>query len=236
VLMYELKNLDEARKWVKPLLAETGEGAEWARIRMGDIEFLSRNLNEATQLYGDVQDRSKHGKASPVVENKTQSQSQIEAMKALAAMQPLSKEGVSSPLSKIREHPKNSPAPAEAALRVAPWKLGAIRDVAAAETVRNLIDQGFTWEALQALRTWEREFPLSKISSDYLLLEGKLCMKLGDYARCRALLEAYCEQVGASNYVEEALYMVTDCMDYMKEPREVVSKYRAAVKKRLEFY
>jgi hypothetical protein len=215
VLMYQLKNLEEARKWVKPLMAETGEGAEWAKIRMGDIEFLSRNLNEATQLYGDVQDRSKHNKTP----------AEIAAMDAGKGK----KQGKNS-----KEASGKSPPPPSS--RVAPWKLGAIRDVAAAETVKNLLDQNFNWEALQAMRAWEREFPLSKISSDFLLLEGKLCMALGNYARCRALLEAYCDQVDASNYVEAALYMITDCMFYMKDPPDAIAKYQAAVRKRMEFH
>ena len=213
--MYQLKNLDEARKWVKPLMAEPGEGGEWAKIRMGDIEFLSRNLNEATQLYGDVQDRSRHNKTP----------AEIEAMNSPSATK---KHGKNSKETSVK-----SPLPPSS--KVAPWKLGAIRDVAAAESVRNLLEQNFNWEALRAMRAWEREFPLSKISSDYLLLEGKLSMTVNNYARCRALLEAYCDQVDASNYVEEALYMITDCMVYMQEPREAVDKYRAAVRKRMEF-
>ena len=151
-------------------------------------------------------------------------------MKAQRATPTLSKE------IEEAKNKKNTPEAAAPPLRVAPWKLSAIRDVAAAENVRNLIDQNFNWEAWQALRAWEREFPLSKISSDFLICEGKLCMRLGDYARCRALLEAYCEQVDASNYAEEALFMVTDCMTYMKEPKAVVDKYRAMVNKRLEFH
>lgn len=221
VLMYQLKNLEEARKWVKPLMTETGEGGEWARIRMGDIEFLSRNLNEATQLYGDVQDRSKHTKTPAEIAAAMKAQSTVEDS------------GKGKRRGKAPKEPVHVPAPPP---RVAPWKLSAIRDVAAAESVRNLLEQGYTWEALQALRAWEREFPLSKISSDYLLLEGRLCMALGDYARCRALLEAYCDQVDASNYVGDALEMIVQCMVSMKEPPDAISKYRAAIKKRMEFH
>jgi len=221
VLMYQLKNLDEARKWVRPLTAETGEAGEWARIRMGDIEFLSRNLNEATQLYGDVQDRCKHTKTPAEI---------AAAAKAEAAAEELHK---GKKRGKGTKEPVRVPPPPT---RVAPWKLSAIRDVAAAENVRNLLEQGYNWEAWQALRAWEREFPLSKISSDYLLAEGKLCMALGDYARCRALLEAYCDQVDASNYVGEAMELIVQCMTFMREPPEAIAKYRAAIKKRMEFH
>jgi TolA-binding protein len=218
--MYQIKNLDEARKWVRPLTAEPGEASEWAKIRMGDIEFLSRNLNEATQLYGDVQDRSKHTKTPAEI-------AAAERAKAAEA-----ESGKGKKRGKGAKDPVHIPAPPA---RVAPWKLSAIRDVAAAENVRNLLDQGFLWEAMQALRAWEREFPLSKISSDYLLLEGRLCVALGDYARCRALLEAYCEQVDASNFVDDALTMILDCMKQMNDSPDAVAKYRAAVKKRMEF-
>ena len=218
VLMYQLKNLAEARKWVKPLAAEMGEGGEWAKIRLGDIEFLSRNLNEATQLYGDVQNRSKHGKLGP----------QAEAFTPQFLKGSSSAKGHEKPVPEEAGHRQAAPTP-----RVAPWKLGAIRDVAASESVKNLIDQGFYWEAYQALRAWEREFPLSKISSDYLLLEGKLCLALGDYARCRTLLEAYCDQVDASNYMGEALQMIVRCMRVMNEPHEAVTKFQETIRKRM---
>ncbi len=214
ILMYQQKNLAEARKWVRPLTAEMGEGSEWARIRMGDIEFLSRNLNEATQFYGDVQNRSKHSKLGPQGEG----------------FVPQHLKGSAAAKAQEKAAPPETAAPAP---RVAPWKLGAIRDVAASESVRNLIEQGFYWEAYQALRKWEREFPLSKISSDYPLLEGRFCMALGDYARCRALLEAYCDQVDASNYLAEAMQMIVQCMKVMNEPHAAVVKFQETMKKRL---
>ncbi|MCX6997775.1 MAG: hypothetical protein NTV49_11980 [Kiritimatiellaeota bacterium] len=217
VLMYELKNLPEARKWIKPLAAETGEGGAWAKIRMGDIEFLSRNLNEATQLYGDVQNLSKHSKLGPQGEG----------------FKPLHLKGSSMARTEEQAAPPVSANHAVPPPGIAPWKLGAIRDVAASESVETLIEQGFYWEAYQALRAWEREFPLSKISSDYLLLEGKLCLQLGDVSRCRTLLEAYCEQVDASNYLGEALQMIVRCMRAMNEPNEAVAKFQETIRKRM---
>jgi len=227
ILMYYSKNLEGVRKLVKGLVDTPGEVGEWAKIRLGDIAFLSRNLNEATQMYGDVQNRAKYSmkvaeetrkKAAPVPTGLARSKKEFEAQK------------------KKEEKPAKPPAGGSEPLpNVAKWKEDAIRDVAASETIKNLIDQRFYMEAYQALQRWERVYPLSKISGDYVLLESKLYMTLGDYARARAVLEAYCEQVDASNFMAEALNNIKICMVHMNESDANVYKYLDKAKKRLRF-
>jgi outer membrane protein assembly factor BamD (BamD/ComL family) len=118
---------------------------------------------------------------------------------------------------------------------VASWKLAAIRDVAASENVAGMIDQGCYQEALQALKAWERSFPMAKINGDFILREAKLYMALKDYKRARAILNAYCDLIDASNFLPEALGMIKTCMIFMNEPQAEVDKYEKAILKRTQF-
>lgn len=226
IMMYYMKDFAGAEKILRPLLIEPGEAGEWAQIRMGDMEFLKKNLNEATQRYGDVQNRSKHGK-TPEAEG-------VRRLKGAAMGGPVK---VADARKKKIEAavPKKPSTDLDPAPTVAAWKLSAIRDVAASEDVRNLMEQGFYLEAWQALKRWEREFPLSKVSSDYILQEGKMLIQLGDYARARTILSAYCDQVDASNFVPEALRLVVRCMIEMREPEAEITKYEKEISKRMEF-
>lgn len=226
ILMYYLNDLEGARKIITPLLLSSGEEGEWARIRMGDLEFLSRNLNEATERYGEVQNRSKAG-----------------SVKAPAGASTLHGSTLSGPVSSAdfgkRNAPRKSvvskPAEFETPGAVAEWKLSAIRDVAASETVGGLIEQGFCHEAFQALNAWERSFPLNKITGDFILREATLYMALKDYKRARVILAAYCEQIDASNFLPGAMKMIRNCMIYMNEPEAVVDKYYNELLKRTQF-
>ncbi|MEI6515643.1 MAG: hypothetical protein WCO77_06675 [bacterium] len=228
ILMYYQNDLDLAEKYLKSLEIESGEVREWALIRLGDLEFLRKNLNGATQLYGNVQDRSKHGK-SGVTE--TEGVRKLKGPTLGGAV----KASDFAKIKKLDMTPKKTSENSDPAPMVAAWKLSAIRDVAASEDVRNLMEQGFYLEAWQALRRWEREFPLSKLSSDLILQEGTFLIWQGDFVRAKAILSAYCEQVDASNFVPKALRLVVRCMIEMREPEAEITKYEKEISKRMEF-
>ncbi len=226
IRMIYLGDLEGARKVITPFLADSTEGGEWARIRMGDLEMLARNINAATQRYGDVQNRSKGGAAAaPAVMPKLRESTPSGPMK-------------SADFNRLRASPKASDKKGEYAEpppNVAAWKLAAIRDVAASENVANLIDQEYYLEALQALKAWERSFPLAKITGDYILREAKLYIALKDYKRARMILSAYCDQIDTSNFLPEALKMNRTCMVFMNEPEAEVAKYDKEILKRTQF-
>jgi hypothetical protein len=227
ILMYYMKDFDGARKLLTGIQYEAGDVGEVAKIRFGDLELLQRNLNEATQHYGDVQNRAKHRepeagakKASALTMSGPMKSSEFAKMKA--AKQPAAPRKTTS----LGMEP-----PSDASS----WKLAAIREVSMSEEVRNLMADGFYLEAFQTLRRWEREFPLSKLSSDYILQEGKFYIWLGDFKRARAILGAYCEQVDASNFVVEAMGLVKECMYSLKEPQSEIDKYSKEIDRRTEF-
>ena len=114
--------------------------------------------------------------------------------------------------------------------------VNALLDVSHSETVGTLIEQGFYLEARDALREWERRFPLSKISSDFILQEAKLYIALEDYKRARRPLEAYFEHVDASSFTADAAECLFTCMIKMKEPQSTLQEFYEKAKKRLEFH
>jgi len=115
-------------------------------------------------------------------------------------------------------------------------KGGALQEVSLSENVRSLIEEGYLLEARQGLATWEREFPLSKISSDYILRESALYMKMGDWKRAQPMLEAYCREIDASSYLPDAAAMLITCVTNAKESPESIRDVIEKVKGRLKYH
>lgn len=226
ILMYYLKDFEEAKKRIKPVLGEAGDLGAMAKIRMGDAGFLAHDMNEATKYYGDVQNTAKYTNKATVAPP---------PKKAPVGLAHSKKELEEMRQKEVKPKPRptgegNEPLPV-----VAKWKEDAVRDVAASENIKNLIDQRFYLEAYTELKRWERVYPLSKISGDYFLLESRLYMALHDYGRARIVLEAYCEQVDASNFLGEAMNTIKTCMFHMKESDANINKFIEKVKKRMKF-
>lgn len=224
ILMCYLNDLKQAREIITPLLTAEGTVRERAAIRMGDLELLSRNINAAAQYYGEAQGLTRS--AAPVGTGSLK----------------LTHAGLSGPVRSVdfarqkapRKTALKSGETSEPAPVVADWKLGAIRDVAGAETIGALISQGAYLEAMKALEEWELASPVSKLNGDYLIKEAKLYMALQEYKRPRAMLAAYCEQVDASNSLKEAMNLATSCMIYLGERQATVDKFEKEISRRME--
>lgn len=235
ISMHYLNDTNTARRVLAPLARGTGETAEWARIRLGDLAFISGDLNQATRYYGDVQNRVRHHeniedrrKPPPA----TGSTKRPPAGRLARSKEELKKtqRRISTPSRASRATPHGAAGP------VQNWKLSAVLDVSASETTQELIEQGFLLEAKHALRDWERDFPLSKISGDYILQESRFYIKLKDWRRARSMLEAYCEQVDASSFLPQATAALLDCMVNMRVPTQEIRAYGEKMKKRLQFH
>ncbi|MDA3924215.1 MAG: hypothetical protein PF904_05910 [Kiritimatiellae bacterium] len=243
ILMYYIDDMEGARRVIAPLLRDAGEGGEWAKIRMGDWEFLSRHLNQATQRYGDVQSRSK-ALAQEFVPTQLTPIGSGATKKFVKPKKPAEESVMGKELNSVkaeRQKNKNKPEvpdmyiPMQEPASVPEWKIAAVRDVAASENISVLIDQEFYLEAFLELRRWERALPMSKISGDLILREAKFYMVLQDYKRARIILSAYCEQVDVSNFLPEAMNMIKSCMIEMKEPAAAIEEYEKEIMKRTIF-
>ena len=222
IYMYYLNDRDAASRGLAAFSERKGDIAEWARIRQGDLAFLAGDLNRATELYADVQ---KHAR------------SQRNQIDQLVTQELLDNNSTATSKTKSKANDKTEDKAADALpYRDSNWRTGALRDVSNSENVAKLLEGGFMLEAHQALRDWEREFPLSKISGDLLLVEARYHMQLGDWQRARGMLEAYCREIDASSFLPEAARMLVTCVKQMKSPHQEVRDVVEKVAKRLKFH
>jgi hypothetical protein len=224
IYMYYLNDRDAASRGLAAFAERKGDIAEWARIREGDLAFLAGDLNRATELYADVQKRARNQR------------NQIDQLVTQELL-----DNNPSATSKTKTKTKTEDKTEDKTADVLPyrdsnWRAGALRDVSNSENVATLLTGGFMLEAHQALRDWEREFPLSKISGDLLLMEAKYHMKLGDWQRARVMLEAYCRAVDASSFLPESARMLVTCVKEMKSPCDEVRDVIEKVAKRLKYH
>lgn len=223
--MYYLEQNNTAADGLARLAEEDSEMAEWARIRLGDMAFLGGDINQATEYYADVQNRARQKRNRP------------DEVKEAAA-----EEGVAPPVATAGAVPGADPAPPSSpggeelppAEPASDWNVTALLDVANSENIATLIEAGYLMEAQQALHNWEREFPLSKISGDLLLMEAKYYMALEDWLRARLLLTAYCREVDASSFLPDAARMLIVSVEKMsaerEEIREIIEKVQGSLK------
>lgn len=243
--LYYQEDPDKARAILESILRQRkkDEVSEWARIRYGDIEFLSGDLNKATRMYGDVQNRAGHtigkaprptgepaapaplkGLAKTKAEMEAQDRERRERMKAAAAA------------AQQAAAPSGPSATEIGGQKIADWKVNALVEAASSEHVKSLVAQGFLIEAKRALQDWERNFPLSKISSDFVLNEAKFYMAMEDWQRAEAILDAYCDQIDASSFVPPAVEALLTCKIKKQEPREPMIEFCEKMRKKLEFH
>lgn len=218
--MFYLGDTNQAARLLSSMIRQPGEAGERARIRMGDLAFLGGDLNRATEFYADVQNRVRHEQRRAV----EQTAKQPGVARSQAARN-------AARLGMRAGRPRGA-----GATGVDNWKLTALLDVALSENVHHQLDQGYLLEARDTLNTWERNFPLSKITGDYILAESRLYMEIGDWQRARPMLEAFCNQVDASNYLPDTAEALVECMIQLKVPKEELRKLLTTMTERLEFH
>lgn len=238
--MYYMDDVDGARKILDDMARrqQKDEASEWARIRLGDLAFMAGDLNAAMKLYGEVQNRSKHRSSRSGGPAAVPSRNPVARLKNVGLAR--SKAELEARRNKGEDKAATPSRGRSFALRrggpVAEWKMNALLDVSASESVKSLVEQGYLLEAKQALRRWEREFPLSKLTGDYVINEAIFLMKLEDWKRAAALLEPYCEHVDASSFMAPAVEALLECKVQLKASDEEVLKFCEKMKKKLEFH
>ena len=212
--MYYAQDLEAAKRGLAKYAKEgVGEIVEVAKIKLGDVAFLSGNLNAATKMYADVQNEARKRRNQP------------------GSISTLVTEDLLDPKTK-----KPEVAPGGLEERGTDWKTSALREVSFSENVETLLASQFYLEAQQALRAWEREFPLSKITGDFIIRESELYMKLKDWKRARPMLEAYCREIDASSFLPKAAQMLIACAEGGKLPPSEIREVIEKVSERLEFH
>jgi len=192
-----------------------------AAIRLADIAFLKGDMDQAIKLYSEVQKRVKH--SQQIAEKKETMESSGGLARSKAEL-------------KAQREKQLTPSAIGSLRSIKDWRIGAIRDTSVTETTRNLLKQGYITEARQSLEKWEQEFPLSKLSGDYIIVEAMFFMKIMDYVRANAILTAYCQNIDMSNYLAEAMELKIECMVKLKIPEKEMKPFLEDVKKRLPYH
>jgi hypothetical protein len=227
VLMYYLDDKKAAATLLTGLAALPGDIGERAKVRLGDLAFIGGDLNKATSYYADLQNaaRARRNATSALPGGLVTNQ-----LLASGATPP------PAPDPKAKPTPTPPPPPPATAKSELLGRGGALQDVSLSENVRTLIEGGFLLEARQALQAWEREFPLSKISGDFVIRESAFYMASADWKRARPMLEAYCREIDASSFLPQAASMLITCVKQAKEPRDSIREIIEKVKGRLKYH
>ncbi|NQT92537.1 MAG: hypothetical protein HQ559_07235, partial [Lentisphaerae bacterium] len=218
-----------ARALLKSVAGGTGDSAERARIRLGDLAFLNGDLNGATRYYSDVQGRVRHRKR--LMKERTADA----AARAPAAASGPTRMGKTLADTAARRG-WSTRSSGGGSMPSADWKLSALLDVARAEQISTLIEQDELLETWQRLREWELHFPLSKLSGDYLIHESALYMRMKNWRRARPMIEAYCRILDASSFMSDAADSALTCMMQMNESRATIKEFAEEMTKRLEHH
>ncbi|MEO6784654.1 MAG: hypothetical protein ABI318_00870, partial [Chthoniobacteraceae bacterium] len=225
VLMYYLGDRKAAATLLTGLAALGGDIGDRAKVRLGDLAFMEGDLNKATSYYADLQNaaRARRNATSAIPGTLVTSQ--------------LVSGGTPAPDSKAKPTPPPAaPTPPAAAKSELLGRGGSLQDVSLSENVRTLIEGDYLLEARQALQAWEREFPLSKISGDYIIRESAFYMAMKDWKRAQPMLEAYCREIDASSFLPQAASMLITCVKQSKEPRDSIREIIEKVKGRLKYH
>ena len=240
IYLYYKADPDSARKILNAMLQNRGidNASEWARIRAGDIEFLAGNLDKAVLYYGDVQNRAKSmvNMGAGLSASRRNKRELFKDFQGLARSR--SEMGSRNRVSRGSkdQKPSSRSFSVKGGNNIADWKKNAVADAAASETINSLIKQGYLLEARQDLREWERRFPLSKVSSDFMIKEARLYMAVEDWGRAAAILDAYCDQVDASSFIPEAVKELLKCKVKLKHPKAELDEFVKKMKRKLEFH
>lgn len=226
IKLYYLGDTKAAEQVLAPLVGLSNDIGDRAKIRMGDLAFIEGDLNKATGYYAELQNRAR------MQRNAAGTSSGGQLVESGAARPPTAPDWRSSPLpfqSPPKDKDKDKDGPRQG-------RSGALLEVSLSENVRTLLDDGYYVEARQALRTWEREFPLSKVSGDFIMRESELYMKLHDFKRARPMLEAYCREIDASSFLPDAARKLITCVKESKESPDSIRGIIEKVKGRLKYH
>ncbi len=207
-------NVADARREVNLLRASAVSSPEnqVVLIRQGDLERMAGNFPEALNFYSMAQDRY-------------QAMAKVGSGKAVA--------GVAAPGGMARNKVQlaaqrrqlSSPSSGSSSRSVAPppsakWKTFAVHEASFLVTARDLIRDGFLFEARDVLNEWEVQFPLSKMKGDYSLAEAEFYVAAGIYPRALRILKLARQGTDISSFLPATYALELDCLRKMGNDAE----------------
>ena len=232
--IYSAGDFEKAQAILNPMNVKNSELAGKAQIRLGDIEFLKGNLNGATAFYSQAQAAAKARRNAP----DASSASTADLASSAALMKDAPKTAAPGPSATPRvsfaEKIQQRNEARDAAKGLA--KAGALQDVSFSENVATLLEGNYMLEASQALEAWEEEFPLSKVSGDFVIRDAQWNAKAGNHKRAVALLTAYCTQIDASSFLPKAVSQLIESSEQVPESKAKTREVVESVLNRMKFH
>lgn len=241
IAIYAAGDFEKAQAILNPMNTKQIALAGKAQICLGDIEFLKGNLNGATAFYSQAQALAKARRNAPDASSASAGGLAANAILIKDAPKPAAPVASPTPAStfaaKIQQRNEARDA-AKTQLESAKGlaKAGAIQDVSFSENVATLLEGNYMLEASQALEAWEEEFPLSKVSGDYIIREAQWNAKAGNHKRAVAMLTAYCTQIDASSFLPKAVTQLIESSAQVPESKAKTREVAESVLNRMKFH
>lgn len=249
IALYELNDLVSARMYAGQFIGHRDDkySSVLRLIRMGDVERFNNNFEAARRFYLQAQElyaaggveikevqpaqtqfdsgfrRRSESHDGQVAEDqgsagaRTQAASKKHKERSAAAGAPPNKPPVSR--AEVLARSKND------------WKSLAVQEAAYYASVQNFIDQDAYEEARATLDQWELEFPIMKLTGDYLLAEALYYVALANYRAAVSILANYRRAVEISNELPKAMRMELYCLTKMKNDKEARAFARAIIER-----
>ncbi len=210
-LLYDQGDVEAARQAALRMRerANSQDEIQRAVLRMGDVERVGGNRDQAARLYADAQMRYR-------------GRSQLGTGQANRFGSSGTGLGAGTPGRSLL----NS---ATDLKRGDAWKLYAVNDAAQSATIRAYLDQDALEEAFAALAQWENATPMSKLSGDLLLTEARIYFHAGDFRRAAALLKASRQGDVMSSQLPEAMDLHLEALTRLGRDDEARELARQAV-------
>ena len=227
--IYAAGDFEKAQAILNPMNTKDSPFAGKAQIRLGDIELLKGNLNGATTFYSQAQALAKARRTAP-----NAASAKDEQKTATPAASPTPASTFAAKIQQRNEARDAAKAQREAAKGLA--KAGAIQDVSFSENVATLLEGNYMIEASEVLEDWEEEFPLSKVSGDYIIRDAQWNAKAGNHKRAVAMLTAYCTQIDASSFLPKAVTQLIESSDKVPGSKAKTREVVESVLGRMKFH
>lgn len=229
LVLYEGDNPGLARLYASQFAVNQSDKytSALSMVRMGDVERYSNNFEVARQFYARAQklyaDSAPTAKPLPTLpETQTVSRKQTADTNTVSSK----KGGVTAPAKKL-------PVGRSEVLTqsISDWKVSAVQEAGYYATVQSFIDQDAFEEARATLDQWELEFPLAKLTGDYLLAEALYYVAFNNYRAAGRILANYRYAVEISNELPRAMRMELYCLTKMQNDKQARAFARTIIER-----
>ena len=244
IALYDLNDLGSARIYAGQFTVRRDDkySSVLRLIRMGDVECFNNNFEAARRIYLQAQELY----AAGGVEAKEAKPAQAPFDTGFANQAPPRREGAKK--QKERSTDTNA-APAKKtgggpparkpqvnrsevlARSTNDWRTLAVQQAAYYATVQNFVDQDAYEDARATLDQWELEFPITKLTGDYLLAEALYYVALNNYRAAVSILANYRAAVEISNELPRAMRMELFCLTKMNRDKEARAFARTIIER-----